>query len=145
MKKCLRLALVFVLVLALSLPAFAQASVARASDYISSYTATASVSGKTVTIQFYVYGTEPMDQIGASQIRVYEKLPGGSWDEIADLRPEDPGYGDLVDNNRSMYSASVSFTGRTDCSYYAVVEVFASKDGGEDTAIKATNVVTVRS
>lgn len=145
MKKCLRLALVFVLVLALSLPAFAQASVARASDYISSYTATASVSGKTVTIQFYVYGTEMMDEIGASQIRVYGKAPNGSWEDAGSCDPEDSGFAYLVASNRGMYSASVSFTGKTDYSYYAVVEVFASKDGGEDTAIKATNVVTVRS
>jgi hypothetical protein len=115
---------------------FSIAGVANAlvlsSEYI--YEAKAEIvvnSQGTATVSFRINGTGMMDVLGAKTIIVQEKAPGSSqWTAVATYKASD--YPNMLKNNTSVHSSSISYYDtKSDCSYRAKVYFYAEKGGYE--------------
>ena len=137
--KMIRLsAIIIILVLLLSTAAFAAM---EASHYLSSYGAYISKAGNTVKIYFDVVGTGIMDQIGATEIYLYEKTSTyGSWTLVQTYLSTDPSYAaSMMGSNTGFKDDYVSYSGNSSYQYKAIVTVYAEKNGGSDSrSITAT-------
>ncbi len=131
-KRAIRLvAIIIVLILLLSHAAFASM---EASHYLSYYNAYITKSGNTVKVNFVVQGTKVMDQIGATEVYLYERTSNaGSWTLVQTYLSTDPAYtSDMIDSNASFKDDYVSYSGNSSYQYMAYVTVYAEKDGGSD-------------
>ena len=131
-KKAIRLSvIIFILVIILSTAALATT---EASQYLSFYSAYISTSGNTINVNFVVRGTRIMDQIGATEIYLYEKTSStGSWTLVQTFLYTDSAYAsDMMDSNASFKDDYVSYSGNSSYQYKAYVTVYAEKDGGSD-------------
>ena len=124
---------VILIIMALLLSMVAYASV-EASHYISSYGAYISKTGNTVKIYFDVVGTGIMDQIGATEIYLYEKTSTyGSWTLVHTFLYTDPTYAtSMMGSNTGFKDDYVSYSGNSSYQYKAYITVYAEKDGGSD-------------
>jgi len=129
-KKTIRVfVLVFTLILLLSTAAFAAMN---ASNYIAATSAGISRNGNTVSVNFYIVGTGPMDLIGLKYIYLYEKNDN-IWSLVKTYDYTDPIYAaTLMDSNSNAMSGSVSYSGSAGKQYYALCWFYAEKDGGHD-------------
>lgn len=145
MKKNLRLLILFVLIAALCIPAAAIAGETRASLYIASYMAKAgSTGGKAVETAFSITGTGPMEDIGATDVYLYEKLPGSSsWTLAKYYSYAQSGNGHMMGKNNNLHSSYVSYTGVSGAQYYAVIYFWAGKNGGGDSRDYTTAIFTL--
>lgn len=109
----------------------------ESSLYLSAYTAYITKSGNTVNINFEVYGTRIMDQVGVTEIYLYEKTsPYGSWSPVETYLSTDPDYySSMIGTTTSYKISSVSYSGSSSYQYKAYVTVYAEKDGGSDSKV----------
>lgn len=122
--------LIFALVLLLSTVAFAAMN---ASDYIAATSAGISRNGNTVSVNFYIVGTGPMDYVGLKYIYLYE-MNDNIWSLVKTYNYTDPIYAAaLMDSNSNAKSGSVSYSGSAGKQYYASCWFYAEKNGGSDT------------
>lgn len=131
-KRAFRLIIIIItLTLLLSSVAFAAMD---ASQYLSFYAAYITKSGNTIKINFQVEGTRIMDQIGVTEIYLYEKTSSsGSWTLVQTFLFSDPAYAtDMMDSNANYKDDYVSYSGNASYQYMAYVTVYAEKDGGSD-------------
>ncbi len=130
-KKTLRiLALVLALALLLSTAAFAAMN---ASAYITATSAWITRDGNTVEVNFWIVGTDTMDQIGVKYIYLYEKN-GSSWNWVKTFAYTNPLYAStLMDSSSGAHVGYVTYSGSATKSYYADCRFYAEKDGGSDT------------
>lgn len=112
-------------------PINANATEARASLYLDSYSAYpyAAGAGK-VQIWFSVTGTRTMDDIGALTIQVYESTDNSNWTWVQSY--SNANYPRMLGHDTVYYSGHVDYQGRTGRYYKAYVCIWAGKDGGGD-------------
>lgn len=130
-KKTLRLiVLIIVLTMLLSTVAFASQN---ASAYIAATSAWITRDGNTVEVDFWIVGTDTMDQIGVKYIYLYEKN-GYSWNLVKSFAYTDPIYSaTLMDSNTGAHAGYVTYSGSAYKNYYADCRFYAEKGGGSDT------------
>lgn len=135
-KKSFRvLALVIALTLLLSTAAFAAIN---ASAYITATNAFITRNGNTVEVDFWIVGTDTMDQIGIKYIYLYEKN-GYSWNLVKTFAYTNPIYSaTLMDSNTGAHAGYVTYSGSAYKNYYADCRFYAEKDGGSDTISQET-------
>lgn len=125
---------------AVEAPEVTDDSVARASDYLTSYFATISSSGGNVKVEFVVTGTAQMDQVGAIEVAIYNNTTG-----ILATKFYSRNNPTMLGSNRMYYSSSVTYeNANVGDEYYAVVQCYAEKDGGSDTKPYTTGFVTCK-
>ena len=130
--KVIRLSVIMiVLALLLSVVAFATT---ESSQYLSYYEAYITKSGNTIKVNFAVEGTRVMDQIGVTEIYLYEKTSiYGSWNLVKTYLSTNPAYASaMMDDNVGYKDDYVSYSGSSSYQYKAYVTVYAEKDGGSD-------------
>lgn len=132
-KRTIRIiALVVALSLILSTVAFAATT---ASAYIAATNAWItrdSNDSSTVEVNFYIVGTNTMDQIGAKKILLYEQTTHG-WILVKTYNYTDSLYAStLMKSNSGMHAGYVTYDGSASKGYYAVVKFYSEKDGGSD-------------
>lgn len=130
-KKAARIiALIMALTLLLASTAFAAVN---ASDYINATSAWITRDGNTVEVNFWIVGTDTMDQIGVKYIYLYEKN-GNTWNWVKTFAYSDPLYSTtLMDSSTYAHGGYVTYSGSAYKSYYADCRFYAEKDGGSDT------------
>lgn len=137
-KKTLRiLAIVILLSMLLSTATFAAVT---ASEYIAVTNTWISRDGNTVKVNFYIVGTNTMDQIGVKKILLYEKN-GNTWSLVETYNYTDPLYAaTMMGSSTAGKSGHVPYSGSASKDYYAKVTFYAEKDGGSDTFVQETPV-----
>lgn len=121
-------------------------AIARSSAYLSMYSAGCNPrSGGEIAVWVDVTGTKAkMDRIGADEIYLYESTDGINFHcEKVFTRSEYPNM--TVTNANDYYKTAVTYQGTPGYYYYALVFVYAEKDGGSDTKPYETAVVQARS
>jgi len=129
--------LAFLLAVVICISAISIAALARASDYIHSYTATTSVnSSNVVSVNFSVTGVGIQDKIGSTTIYLYEK--NGNTATLVHTFAS-ANNSNMMGANKLTHTSSVTYQGTANRSYYAIVHIQAGKDGKSDTRITTTN------
>ena len=129
-KRTIRIiAIIFALTLILSTVAFAAMN---ASAYINATSAWIERDGNTVEVDFFIVGTDTMDQIGVKYIYLYEQTDYG-WRLVKTFAYTNPLYTNMMDSNTCGHASYVTYTGSASKSYYADCRFYAEKDGGSDT------------
>lgn len=138
-KKAIRvIAIIMAVAMLLSTAAFADAESVRASKFISYTSAGVIAEGNgVISIEFLVAGTEPMTEIGACTIMLYE-----NDSLIKTFKYTDVGYEDMMGYGVTVYGSSVAYKGVPGREYYAVVTFYAMNDNGS-AKIPAVTYVTI--
>lgn len=121
-----------VLVVAIVFPINAMAADARASDYLTSYSAYLYPAGwGKIQIWFEVDGTNYMDEIGALEIQLYESKDNEAWTWVKTF--DYPDYSSMLGYNNYYHDNYVEYNGTIGRYYKAYVCIWAGKDGDGDT------------
>ena len=109
---------------------FAAAS-ERSSAYLSSYRAflTADGNGK-ISVTVDVRGTNYMTDIGAETIYIFESTDNVDFTMVATYEAED--YPDMMGSGSLYYETPIVHRGTAGRYYFAVVDVYAARNGGSD-------------
>ena len=130
-KKTLRL-FIFVVVLSLLLSTMAFAS-QTSSAYIAATNAYFTRSGNNVNIYFSIIGRGLMNEIGVSEIYLYEKT-GNTWNLVYTFDSSDPDYtDDMLSYDTTAKADHVTYSGSSSKDYYALLHFYAADDNGSDT------------
>ena len=130
-KKTLRI-VAFVVVLTLLLSVTATAA-ENASDYIAATSAWITRDGNTVKVNFYIVGTDVMDELGVTCVDLYE-WTGNGWTLVKTFDSSNSLYHDIMlSSNHSGHAGYLPYSGNSTKSYYASCYFYAEKDGGSDT------------
>lgn len=130
MKRLIRaVCLLLVFATLATVPAYAQEQSARASSYLSSYRAYCTKTSSTsVTVSFQVVGTDIMDEIGASTIKVQYSSDQVNWTTAKTFTKAN--YSSMTDTNTGSHAAELSCTVPSGKYYRAKVTFYSAKDGG---------------
>ena len=132
MKKKLIRASAIILVLCLTLSTVAIAST-TSSAYIGYTNAYFTRSGNNVNIYFSIVGRGLMNEIGVSEIYLYEKT-GNTWSLIYTFDSSDSDYtDDMLSFNTTAKADHVTYSGSSSKDYYALLRFYAADDNGSDT------------
>lgn len=132
MKKSLirSIALVLMLVMLLSTVAFAST---ESSAYIAVTGAYFNRSGNNVNIYFSIVGRGLMDEIGVSEIWLYEKN-GNTYNLVYTFFADDPDYrDDMLSFNTTAKADHVTYAGSASSDYLAILYFYAADAYGSDT------------
>ena len=137
------LSLLFALLLLFGLSTAAYAVDARASDYFG-YTSVRAYakSGGKILFEVDINATHTMQEVGASEIYVYEQQDDGSWDEVYIFTMEDHPY--LIETNSIGACVDATYQGTVGKNYYAVVACYAKDNSGYERIYDETPVVTAK-
>lgn len=137
-KKNLRIiALIIILTMLLSTVAFATIT---ASAYIAATSAWITRDGNTVKVNFYIVGTDTMDQIGVKYVYLYEKN-GNTWSLVKTFAYTNSQYAStMMGSSKAVHAAYLSYSGSASKQYYADCRFYAEKDGGSDTIPQETPI-----
>ena len=131
------LALIIALILILSTVASAAYN---ASAYIAATNTWISRDGDTITVNFYIVGTNIMDMIGVKKIYLYEKT-GNTWYLVETYDYTDTNYAaEMMGYNAGFKSGGVDYSGSASKCYYADVRFYAERAGGSDTIPQNTPI-----
>ena len=130
-KKTIRaVVLIFALCFALSTFAFASTN---SSAYIAYTNAYFTRSGNNVNIYFSIVGRGIMNEIGVSEVYLYEKT-GNTWNLVYIFDSSDSNYtDDMLSYNTSAKADHVTYSGSSSKDYYALLHFYAADDNGSDT------------
>ena len=130
-KKTLRLlALICILTLLLGTVSFASEN---SSAYISSTSGYITYSGNNINVYFTIVGRHRMDEIGVSEILLYEQN-GNTWNRVYTFEADDPAYtADMLSYNTSAKADHVTYSGDSSKNYYAILYFYAADANGSDT------------
>ena len=137
-KRVLTLAISFILICSL-FTSLALAATLRASKYISSYNAVIYSSGNEITVDCSITGTGRMKTIGIKSVKIYTS----SGTNVATYSYTTDGYEYLMGSDTGRKTASVSYTGVSGRSYYAVVTFYVSDGSGSDSRTHTTKTITL--
>lgn len=132
-KRCLALALIIVMIL--SIPAFAAEN--RASDQIGRHDIKVTALDGQIGIKASIYGNGPMNKLGCESIYVYWQY-GSAW--ISDDWLLEDDY-NMYSTNTAAHMANYFFDSEPGVRYRVVITMFAENDEGRDT-IEETFYVT---
>ncbi len=137
-RRVLTLAIAVVLICSL-FTSFAFAATLRASDSISSYNAVIYSSGTKINVDCSITGTGRMKTIGIKSVKIYTS----SGTNVATYSYTTDGYEYLMGSDTGRKTASVTYTGTSGKSYYAVVVFYASDGSGSDSRTHTTKTITL--
>ena len=142
MKKRL-LSLLFAMLLLVSLSTASYAVDARASDYFS-YTSVRAYakSGGKILFEVDIDATHTMQEVGASEIFVFEQQDDGSWDNVYTFTMDEHSY--LIETNDIGACVDATYQGTVGKNYYAAVACYAKDSSGSEKLIFDTPVVTAK-
>lgn len=126
---------IVILVFCMVVPASARASAYF--DYTSVYVE--NLGGGTLNIQIHVLSTGTMQEVGASQITIYEKQSNGNYSPVFTFTREN--YPSLITRNRISYITAVTYYGDPGKSYYALAAFYAKNTSGSQTLWRTSNTV----
>ena len=137
-KKNLRIiSLIIISTMLLSTVAFATIN---ASAYIAATSAWITRDGNTVKVNFYIVGTDTMDQIGVKYVYLYEKN-GNTWSLVKTFAYTNSQYSaTMMASSISAHAGYLSYSGSANKQYYADCRFYAEKDGGSDTIPQETPI-----
>lgn len=130
-KKTLRLlAIIIILSLMLGTAAFASQN---SSAYISSTSGYITRSGNDVKIYFSIVGRGMMNEIGVSEIYLYEQN-GTTWSLVKTFLADNPDYtADMLSYNTTAKADHVTYNGSANKNYSAILYFYAADANGSDT------------
>lgn len=128
-KRCLALALIIVMIL--SIPAFAAEN--RASDQIGRHDIKVTALDGQIGIKASIYGNGPMNKLGCESIYVYWQY-GSAW--ISDDWLLEDDY-NMYSTNTAAHMANYFFDSEPGVRYRVVITMFAENDEGRDTIEEA--------
>ena len=122
------------LILALSMLLFSVAFAAEESSaYIGATNGYITFSGNDVKVYFSIIGRHIMDEIGVSEILLYEQN-GNTWTRVYTFYADDPAYtADMLSYNTSAKADHVTYSGDSTKNYYAILYFYAADAYGSDT------------
>jgi len=124
--------IVFILILSILLSTVALA-VQESSTYIGATNAYFTRSGNDVNIYFTIVGRRIMNEIGVSEIYLYEKT-GNTWNLVYIFDSSDSNYtDDMLSYNTSAKADHVTYSGSSSKDYLAILYFYAADDNGSDT------------
>lgn len=124
------IALVLALCFLLSTVAFANTD---SSAYISAMSANITYSGNNINVYYTVVGRHRMDEIGVSEIRLFEQN-GNTWTKVYTFEADDPNYtANMLSYNTSAKADQVTYSGDSTKNYYAILYFYAADANGSDT------------
>lgn len=133
------LSLCLILVLAFGLTISASA---RASDYFNYGYVSASAAGNgKVSIKLDVSASGTMQEVGATQIIVYEKQADGNYKSVYTFT--NAAYPNLIAKGRSSITTSVTYNGTPGKTYYVTAKCYAKNASGSDSTWAGSNTVKV--
>ncbi len=145
MRKTKKIALVLVCLIlmtaAVCQTAFAAENSTQASLYLSNYGAVlypGACGTGTLDIDFDVTATRRSDYVGISKIEFYRS--DGTLEATVDGSVDNG----LLRKNATIIAGNYYYTGTIGTSYYAVLTMYAERDGGSDSRLFTTNTVTAR-
>jgi hypothetical protein len=125
-----RLALILIVSMLLFTVAFAAE---ESSAYIGAMNGYITFSGNNVNVYFSVVGRHIMDEIGVSEIRLFEQN-GNTWTKVYTFESDDPAYtADMLSYNTSAKADHVTYSGDSTKNYFAVLYFYAADSNGSDT------------
>lgn len=132
MKKTAIKTITLVLALCFLLSTVAFAAV-ESSSYISAMSGYITLSGNDVNVYFTVVGRRIMNEIGASEIRLFERNEN-VWTKVYTFDSDDPNYtADMLSYNTSAKGDHVTYPGSADKDYLAIIFFYAADSDGSDT------------
>ena len=137
------LSLLFALLLLFGLSTAAYAVDARASDYFG-YTSVRAYakSGGKILFEIDIDATHTMQEVGASEIYVYEQQDDGSWDNVYTFTMDEHSY--LIETNSMSACVDATYQGTVGKNYYAAVACYAKDSNGYECLYDDTPVVTAK-
>ena len=135
-KSCFMKAVVFILVIALTMPVSVSAAMPetvmpRASAYLACYTAYVCAMGNgELEIWFEVTGTEPQEYLGVMTIYLYESTDNVNWTWVKTFRHAD--YEQMLLTNAWEVIDYVPYDGVAGRYYKAYVGIWGGPDPGGD-------------
>ena len=142
MKKRL-LSLLFAVLLLVSLSTAAYAVNARASDYFGATSVRAyAKSGGKILFEVDINATHTMQEVGASEIYVYEQQDDGSWDNVYTFTMDDHPY--LIETNTAGAFVDATYQGTVGKNYFATVACYARDSAGAERLYCDTYDVTAK-
>lgn len=142
MKKRL-LSLLFAMLLLVSLSTAAYAVNARASDYFGATSVRAyAKSGGKILFEVDINATHTMQEVGASEIYVYEQQDDGSWDNVYTFTMDEHAY--LIETNSMSACVDATYQGTVGKNYFATVACYAKDSNGYECLYFDTPDVTAK-
>ena len=137
------LSLLFALLLLFGLSTAAYAVDARASDYFG-YTSVRAYakSGGKILFEVDINATHTMQEVGASEIYVYEQQDDGSWDNVYTFTMDDHPY--LIETNTAGAFVDATYQGTVGKNYFATVACYARDSAGAERLYCDTYDVTAK-
>lgn len=124
--------LALLLIISMACPISATTVEPRASYYLDSYSAYIYPAGwGKVQVWVTVHGVEPMDEVGALYVQIYESTDQENWTWVQTFRYTD--YPDLLGYNSHYNTGHIEYAGTIGRYYKAYICVWAGKDGDGDT------------
>ena len=128
------------IILMFSVGVTASASMLRASQYLSSYSAWGSANGcGSVSFSFDVTATSLSDKVGATQV-VIQRKSGSSW--VTAQTYNSNTRASLLGSDCVSHGDTITYSGTSGQQYRAVVTCYAEKNGGSDSRTATSNMVT---
>lgn len=142
MKKRL-LSLLFAVLLLASMTMAAYAADTRASAYFSATSVRAyAKSGGKILFEVDINATHTMQEVGASEIYVYEQQDDGSWDNVYTFTMDDHPY--LIETNTAGAFVDATYQGTVGKNYFATVACYAKDSNGYECLYFDTPDVTAK-
>lgn len=135
--------LLFALLLLFSLSTASYAVDARASDYFG-YTSVRAYakSGGKILFEVDINATHTMQEVGASEIYVYEQQDDGSWDNVYTFTMDEHPY--LIETNAIGACVDATYQGTVGKNYFGTVACYAKDSSGAETLMFDTPDVTAK-
>ena len=137
------LSLLFAALLLISLSTVVYAVDARASAYFGATSVRAyAKSGGKILFEVDINATHTMQEVGASEVYVYEQQDDGSWDNVYTFEMDEHTY--LIETNTAGAYVDATYQGTVGKNYYALVACYAKDSGGYERLYDETPVVTAK-
>ena len=137
MKRKIIQTITLVLILCILLSSVAFAAI-ESSAYISAMSGYITYSGNNINVYFTVVGRHLMNEIGVSEIRLFEQN-GNKWTRVYTFEADDPDYtSDMLSYNTTAKADHVSYSGDSTKNYFAILYFYAADAYGSDTIVYVT-------
>lgn len=142
-KRLLSLLCAVILLVSLSTAAYASNAGARASAYFGATSVRAyAKSGGKILFEIDINATHTMQEVGASEIYVYEQQDDGSWDNVYTFTMDEHSY--LIETNSIGACVDATYQGTVGKSYFATVACYARDSEGAEWIYDDTPDVTAK-
>ena len=142
-KRLLSLFFALLMLVSLSTVVYASNGNARASAYFGATDVRAyAKSGGRILFEVDIDATHTMQEVGASEIYVYEQQDDGSWDNVYTFTMDEHSY--LLETNSIGACVDATYQGTVGKDYFATVACYARDSSGAERLYCDTPVVTAK-